>query len=214
MQHLREILRQKLALGRSHREVARSVGVSPSTVAVAMADARSLGLDAAAVEALTDAELEARLYPNAPPSLVRPEPDCAALHLELRRPGVTLALLHVEFLGAHPDGLRYTAFCDRYREWSKRRSPVMRQVHVAGDKLFIDYAGMKAHIVDPLTGVVTEVELFVAVLGASNYTYAEATRTQQVPDFVASVVRALSFFGGVPRAIVRRAYWRVDKNAT
>jgi len=202
MQHLREILRQKLALGRSHREVARALGVSPSTVAGVTADARALGLDAAGVEALTDAELEARLYPKAPPSCLRPEPDCTALHLELRRPGVTLALLHFEFLAANPDGLRYTAFCERYRTWSRRRSPVMRQVHVAGDKLFVDYAGMKAQIVDPTTGEVTEVELFVAVLGASNYTYAEATRTQQVVDFVASVARALTFLGGAPRAIV------------
>jgi len=136
------------------------------------------------------------------PSCMRPEPDCAALHIELRRPGVTLALLHVEFLTAQPDGLRYTAFCERYRTWAKRRSPVMRQVHVAGDKLFVDYAGMKPRLIDPLTGEVTEVELFVAVLGASNYTYAEATRTQQVGDFVASVTRALTFLGGAPRAIV------------
>src|SRR4051794_7621449 len=174
MQHLREILRQKLALGRSHRDVAKSVGVSPSTVASVFADARSLGLDAAAIEALTDAELDARLYPKAAPTCVRPEPDCAALHIELRRPGVTLALLHVEFLTAHPDGLRYSAFCDRYRAWSKRSSPVMRQVHVAGDKLFVDYAGMKPSIVDATTGEVIEVELFVGVLGASNYTFAEA----------------------------------------
>jgi transposase len=202
MQHLREILRQKLALGRSHRQVAWSLGISPSTVAGVSSDARSLGLDAASVEALTDAELDARLYPKTPPSCLRPEPDCAALHLELRRRGVTLALLHVEFLTEHPDGLRYTAFCDRYREWAKRRSPVMRQVHIAGDKMFVDYAGMKPHLVDPVTGEVTDVELFVAVLGASNYTYAEATRTQQVPDFVASVARALTFIGGAPRAIV------------
>jgi hypothetical protein len=127
------------------------VGVSPSTVASVFADARSLGLNAAAVEALTDAELDARLYAKPPAACVRPEPDCAALHLELRRPGVTLALLHVEFLTAHPDGLRYSAFCDRYRAWSKRSSPVMRQVHVAGDKLFVDYAGMKPCIVDATT---------------------------------------------------------------
>ena len=202
MQHVREILRQKLALGRSHREVAKSLGVSPSTVASVFAAARSLGLDAAAVEALTDTELEARLYAKATPACMRPEPDCAALHLELRRPGVTLALLHVEYLGAHPDGLRYTAFCDRYRVWSKTRSPVMRQVHVAGDKLFVDYAGMRPRLLDVATGEILEVELFVAVLGASNYTFAEATRTQSVPDFVGSVSRALTFLGGVPRAIV------------
>ena len=202
MQHVREILRQKLALGRSHREVAKSLGVSPEHRRVRVRRRPLAGLDAAAVEALTDAELEARLYAKSPPTSVRPEPDCAALHLELRRPGVTLALLHVEFLAAHPDGLRYTAFCDRYRAWSKRSSPVMRQVHVAGDKLFVDYAGMKPCIVDATTGEVIEVELFVAVLGASNYTFAEATRTQSVPDFVGSVARTLTFLGGAPRAIV------------
>jgi transposase len=115
---------------------------------------------------------------------------------------VTLALLHVEYLAEHPEGLRYSAFCDRYREWLKRQSPVMRQVHLAGDKLFVDYSGMRPRLVDPLTGEVIEVELFVAVLGASNYTYAEATRTQKVADFTASVARALTFIGGVPCAIV------------
>ncbi len=202
MRHVREILRQKLALKRSHRQVARSLGISPSTVAGVVTDAAALGLDLAAVEVLTDAEVEERLYPKSAPACMRPEPDCAALHLELRRPGVTLALLHIEYLGTHPDGVRYTAFCERYRTWLKRQSPVMRQVHVAGDKMFVDYAGMKPRIVDASTGEVIEVELFVAVLGASNYTFAEASRTQSVPDFVASVTRALTFFGGAPRAIV------------
>ncbi|MFI5299608.1 MAG: IS21 family transposase [Polyangiales bacterium] len=202
MHVLREILRQKLGLGRSHREVAASVGVSAGKVGGAYSDARALGLGIADIDAMSDADLAARLYPKAPSASTRTEPDLAALHLELRRPGVTLALLHQEFLEANPDGLRYTAFCERYREWLKRRSPVMRQVHVAGDKLFVDYAGMKAKIVDAKTGVVTEVELFVAVLGASNFTFAEATRTQQVADFVGSVSRALVSIGGVPRAIV------------
>ncbi len=203
MHVLKEILRQKLALGRSHRHVAASVGVSVGKVASVSSTASRLGLDAAAVALMSDAELEARLYPkpiatDAP----RPEPDCAVLHLELRRPGVTLALLHVEYMTAHPDGLRYSAFCDRYRAWAQRQSPVMRQTHLAGDKLFVDYAGMKPTIVDPETGEVVEVELFVAVLGASNFTYAEATRTQRVGDFVSSASRALGAIGGVPRAIV------------
>jgi transposase len=202
MLRLREILRQKLALGRTHREVARALGISPSSVAGVVAMAAAHGLDADRVQALDDEALDALLYPKAPKTSERTEPDCAALHVELRRPGVTLALLHVEYLAAHPDGLRYTAFCERYREWAKRRSPVMRQVHLGGDKLFVDYAGMRPRLVDPHTGEVTEVELFVAVLGASNYTFAEATRTQQVPDFVASVARALTFLGGAPKAIV------------
>ncbi|MEI9937870.1 MAG: IS21 family transposase [Pseudomonadota bacterium] len=202
MHVLREILRQKLVLGLTHRQVASAVGVSAGKVHSVYSDARSLGIDAAAVEAMTDAELAACLYPKAPTSCVRPGPDCACIHLELRRRAVTLALLHVEYLAQHPEGLRYSAFCDRYREWLKRQSPVMRQVHLAGDKLFVDYSGMKPRLVDPLTGEVIEVELFVAVLGASNYTYAEATRTQQVADFTASVARALTFIGGVPCAIV------------
>jgi transposase len=203
MHVLKEILRQKLALGRSHRQVAASVGVSVGKVSGVFSSANRLGLDAAAVAAMSDVELEARLYPKAVVTdAPRPEPDCAALHLELRRPGVTLALLHVEFLTAHPNGLRYSAFCDRYRAWAQRQSPVMRQTHVAGDKLFVDYAGMKPTLVDPETGEVIEVELFVAVLGASNFTFAEATRTQKVGDFVSSVARALGAIGGVPGAIV------------
>jgi len=202
MHVLREILRQKLVLGLSHRQVAGAVGVSAGKVHSVYSDARSLGIDAAAIESMTDAELSARLYPKALPSCVRPGPDCAKIHLELRRRAVTLALLHVEYLAERPEGLRYSAFCDRYREWLKRQSPVMRQVHLAGDKLFVDYAGMKPRLVDPSTGEVVDVELFVAVLGASNYTYAEATRTQQVVDFTASVARALTFVGGVPCAIV------------
>ena len=202
MHVLREILRQKLVLGRSHREVVASAGVSLGKVSAVMARAHSLGLCAAAVEEMTDAELDAGLYPKATAASLRPEPDCAALHLELRRKGVTLALLHVEFVELYPGGLGYSAFCDRYREWAKRQSPVMRQVHLAGDKLFVDYAGMRPKIFDPQTGEVVEVELFVAVLGASNYTYAEATLTQQVIDFVSSVSRTFAFIGGVTRAVV------------
>jgi len=202
MHVLRETLRQKLGLGRSHREVVASVGVSIGKVSAVLARAHSLGLDAAAVEAMSDAELDAGLYPKATAASLRPGPDCAALHLELRRKGVTLALLHVEFVELHPGGLGYSAFCDRYREWAKRQSPVMRQVHLAGDKLFVDYAGMRPKLFDPQTGEIIEVELFVAVLGASNYTYAEATLTQQVIDFVSSVSRTFAFIGGVTRAVV------------
>jgi transposase len=115
---------------------------------------------------------------------------------------VTLQLLHVEYLEQHPDGYRYSQFCEHYRAWLAKRKLTMRQEHLAGDKLFVDYSGKRARLVDPTSGEVTEVELFVAVLGASNYTYAEATRTQQGPDWIASHVRALTFFGGVPAAIV------------
>jgi len=116
--------------------------------------------------------------------------------------GVTLELLHLEYLERHPDGYRYTRFCDLYRRWLERRRLSMRQVHRAGEKCFVDYAGQKPRLIDPTTGEVIAVELFVAALGASNYTYAEATLTQQVPDWIASHARAFAFFGGVTAAVV------------
>lgn len=115
MQVLREVLRQKLVLGRSHREVVAAIGVSIGKVSSVLARAHTLGLDAAGVEAMSDAELGACLYPKATAASLRPEPDCAALHLELRRKGVTLALLHVEFVELHPGDLGYSAFCNRYQ---------------------------------------------------------------------------------------------------
>lgn len=203
MNKIREILRQKLVLKRSHREVVRALGISVGTVSGVASRAKLLGLDWPAVEALSDEALEVRLYgPRHAGPTDRPAPDPVALHVELRRPGVTLQLLHLEYLEAHPNGYRYTKFCALYSAWLARQRPTMRQTHRAGDKLFVDYSGKKPVLVDPTTGEVTEVELFVAVLGASNLTYAEATRTQGVPDWVASNVRALEFFGGVPRAIV------------
>ena len=155
---------------------------------------------------MTEAALETRLYRRpsapAPESATRSWPDCAYIHRERRKAGVTLELLHVEYLEQHPDGYRYTQYCEIYRRWCQRRGVSMRQVHRGGDKLFVDYSGKKPTLIDATTGAVTEVELFVAVLGASNYTYAEATRTQQVADWIASHQRAFAFFGGVPAAVV------------
>lgn len=202
MRNTREILRQKWLLQRPHRAIAASVGVSVGAVGLVVKRAREAELTWQDLEALNDAELEQRLYRSAPPRSQRPEPDCEWIHRERHRPGVTLELLHHEYLEQHPNGLRYTSFCDRYRKWLARRGLVMRQVHLAGDKLFVDYSGKKPRIVDPDTGEVTEVELFVAVLGASNFTYAEVTRSQRGPDWIASHVRALEYFGGVPAALV------------
>lgn len=202
MRDTRDILRQKLLLKRTHREVAASVGVSAGVVGLALQRATEAGLDWGGVEAIDDVELERRLYPRAAAAAERPGPDCAWIHRERHRIGVTLELLHQEYVEQTPDGLRYTAFCERYRDWLARRGLVMRQVHTAGDKLFVDYSGKKPHIVDPSTGEVIELELFVAVLGASNLTYAEVTWSQRAPDFIASHVRTLEFIGGVPGALV------------
>jgi transposase len=202
MRQTREILRQKLLLGRSHRAIAKSVGVSAGVVSLASTRATAASLNWEQIESLDDSALESRLYPSVALASERAEPDCAWIHGERHRPGVTLELLHHEYLEQHAGGLKYTAFCERYRAWLGRRGLVMRQVHLAGDKLFVDYSGKKAHIIDPDTGEVIDVELFVAVLGASNFTYAEATATQRSPDWIASHVRTLEYIGGVPAALV------------
>ena len=204
MRQIREILRQKWALRRSHRAVASSLRVGLGTISSVVARAEAAGLAWEQVELLSDAVLESRLYgrPDVAGQRQRPQPDCAWIHTERAKPGVTLELLHLEYLERHPDGYRYTRFCDLYRRWLQRRGLSMRQVHRAGDKLFVDYAGQKPALVDPTTGEVRTVELFVAVLGASNYTYAEASLTQQVPDWLASHQRAFAFLGGVTTAVV------------
>ncbi len=204
MSKVREILRLRWALGRSVREASRAASVSLGVVSNTERRATRADLNWTAVEALDDAELERRLYggrkhARGPGRLL---PDGAWMHAELRRAGVTLELLHLEYLREHPDGYRYTAFCDHYRKWLDRRGLVMRQQHKAGDKTFVDYSGSKPHIVDPTTGEVDELELFVAVLGASNLTYAEATRTQTMGDFVSSHVRAFEYFGGATQVVV------------
>jgi len=203
MREVREILRQKWLLGRSHREIADGVGGSASTVSETVRRAKEAGLTCwLLVEPLAPSELEARLYPSVAEVATHPVPDCAWIHRERRRVGVTLELLHMEYLEQHPDGYRYSQFCEIYRKWLRRRGLSMRQVHRAGEKTFVDYSGKKPCIWDAKTGERIEVELFVAVLGASNFTFAEATATQRGPDFIASHMRAFAYFGGVTAATV------------
>jgi len=203
MNRIREILRQKWSLHRSHREIAASVGVGLGTVTKVLTRADAAGLVAQQLDGLDDIELE-RVIQKAQPSATskRALPDFELVHREHKRPGVTLELLHLEYLEKHHDGYRYTQFCELYRRWLKRRKLTMRQVHRAGEKAFVDYAGQHIYLVDPRTGECTAVELFVMVLGASNLTYAEATLSQRGPDFVASHMRAFEYFGGVTNSVV------------
>lgn len=204
MSKTREILRLRWVLGRSVRETSRATGASAGMVSKAESRARAAGLDWDAVEALDETRLEQRLYggPKHSRGPTRPTPDPVWMHTELRRTGVTLELLHLEYLREHPGGYRYTAFADVYRRWLARSGTTMRQQHKAGDKAFVDYSGKRPHVTDPSTGEVQDVELFVAVLGASNFTFAEATRSQRIADFVRSHVHAFEYFGGVPRITV------------
>lgn len=204
MRQLRQMLRL-LHDGVSAREVGRQLGVARSTVQDNLERAKKAGLAWPLAPDLTDDVLEQRLFSKAgyiPGVRRRPEPDWATLAREMKRPGVNLQVLWEEYRDIHRDGYGYSRFCDLFREFERRLSPVMRQHHVAGDKLFVDYSGKKVGIVDPATGVVREAEIFVGVLGASNYTYAEATFTQSLPDWIGAHVRMFRFLGGVPRLLI------------
>lgn len=204
MRKIKDILRLKWDCRLSNRQVAASCAVARSTVAETLRRAEMAGLTWPLPADLTDTELEARLYP-APPgpaSALRPIPDWATVHQELTRPGVTLALLWQEYRAAQPEGYQYSRFCDHYRAWRATLDRCLRQEHRAGEKLFVDYAGQTVPVHDRATGAVRPAQIFVAVLGASNYTYAEATWTQTLPDWIASHVRALEFFGGAPQILI------------
>jgi transposase len=198
MRKIKDILRQKWLLGRPHRQIVQALGVGLGSVTGVLERAAQAQLSWEVVESLSEAELEVRLYRASTKPMHAPLPDPAALDLELKKPGVTLQLLHVEYRERCPDGYGYTQFCGRYRDWKQKQRVVMRQVHRAGEKMFTDYAGKKPHWIDPMTGELKPAELFVAVLGASNYTYAEATETQKVADWIGSNTRAVEYFGGVP----------------
>ena len=203
MRKIHDVLRLS-AGGMSKRKIAASLGVSPTAAGECIRRARRVGLGWPLPEDLTDEALESRLYP--PPATTakdqRPQPDWPTIHRELRRPGVTLQLLWEEHRGAYPDGYGYSRFCELYRAWEGRLSPTMRQTHVAGERLFVDYAGTTLEVIDGASGGVITAQLFVAAPGASNHTYAEATWTQGLADWIGSHTRAFAFFGGVPAMVV------------
>ena len=201
-------IRQMLRLhhdGASKREIGRTLGVARSTIQDNLRRAEEAGLGWPLPPDMTDAVLEEQLFSkmrHRPSRRRRTEPDWTALAREMKRPGVNLMILWEEYRAAHKEGYGYSRFCDLFREFERRMSPVMRQHHVAGDKLFVDYSGKKIAIADPATGELRDAEIFVGVLGASNYTYAEATFTQSLPDWLGAHVRMFRFLGGVPRLLV------------
>ena len=204
MRKIKDVLRLKFEAGLAQRQIARSCGLGKTTVSECLARFERSGLSWAAACELDEATLERKLYPPAPsmPRAARALPDWALVHRELRRKGVTLTLLWHEYRAAHPEGFGYSWFCEHYQAWAGKLDVVMRQEHRAGEKLFVDYAGQTAEVVDRRTGEIRQAQIFVAVLGASNYTYAEATWTQQLPDWIGSHVRAFAFLGGVPELVV------------
>lgn len=204
MRKIKEVLRLSYEQGRSRRQVAASAGLGRATVADYLRRFEAAGLAWPAAAALDDTALERALFPSVAkvPAAERAEPDWAHVHRELRRPGVTLMLLWQEYKAAHPQGYQYSWFCERYTAWAGRRDLTMRQHHRAGEKLFVDYAGQTMEVIDPRTGELRAAQIFVAVLGASNYTFAEATWSQRLPDWIGSHVRAFAYYGGVTEVLV------------
>lgn len=204
MRKIREVLRLKYDNKVSDRFIANSCGISRSTVADYLQRVTLAQLSWPLPTEIEDADLEQLLFtsPQHIPEDQRPLPDWEYIQKELRRKGVTRFLLWQEYKASHSDGFQYTQFCSRFREWRGRQDLVMRQDHKAGEKLFVDYTGQKVPIVDRRTGEAQFAEIFVAVLGASNYTYCEATRTQKLPDWIGSHLNAFGFFGGVPEVLV------------
>jgi transposase len=198
MRQLVDVLRLR-SEGRSVRQVAVSLGLPRSTVADYLRRVATAGLAWPLPDGTDPAALLARLFPAGEPrARRRPVPEWAAVHAERTRPGVTLQLLWLEYKQAHPDGYQYTQFCAHYRRWCAQLDPVLRQVYVAGERVFVDYAGQTMPVVDPQTGEVQEAQIFVGALGASHYLYAEATWTQQLPDWIGAHVRMYTELGGVP----------------
>jgi transposase len=204
MRKIREVLRLKYACGASDRVISRSVGIGRTAIAEYVRRAAVIGISWPIPEELDDTALERKLFAPAGynPPRSKPLPDWGHVHAELRRRGVTLALLWEEYRGHHPDGYGYSRFCDLYVEWRHGITATMRQTHAAGEKLFVDFAGDTVPVFDGLTGEVRAAKIFVAVMGASNYTFAQARFSEALPDWIGAHVDALTFLGGVPKALV------------
>jgi transposase len=204
MRKVREVLRLKHALGLSERQISVSIGVRRSTVAEYLRRAGVVGITWPVPEEMHDAELERRLFtpPSFEPKPTRGLPDWHHVHKELKRHGVTLLLIWEEYRAQYVDGYGYSRFCDLYRDWLKTVSPTMRQTHVAGEKLFVDWAGDTVPVFDAAMGMQRRAHIFVAVLGASNYTYVEARWSEALPDWIGAHVNALAAIDGVPGAVI------------
>lgn len=205
MRKIREIVRLFLLMHLTGRAIARSVNASPSTVGDYIGRIKVAGLTWPLPSELDSDEALSRLLfrDHAPaPKNSRPLPDFAWVHRELKRPHVTKMLLWDEYRGEHPDGLGYSQFCEHYARFARKLNVTMRQEHKAGDKMFVDFSGDGFEIYDPETGEVQKAVLFVAVLGASNYTYAEPVLREDLPTWIACHVHAFEFFGGVTALVV------------
>ncbi|BBE11122.1 integrase [Halorhodospira halochloris] len=218
MKKITEVLRLKYQAGLSHEQIARVCKLSKGAVSKYVSLAKAQGLYWPLPEGVDEARLEALLYPSEQPQRGFVEPDCFQIHQQLKRKGVTLQLLWGEYAATYGErAYRYSYYCHRYRQWRSRQKRSMRQHHRAGEKAFLDYCGTTVAVNERDTGAVRLAQIFVGVLGASSYTYAEATWSQSLPDWIASNQRMLRFFGGVPRLLIpdnlKAAVTRADRYA-
>jgi transposase len=204
MRKIKEVLRLKQEQGCSNIQIAKSCNIARSTVRDYLSRAKAAGLSWPIVPELDDTALEDLLFPiqPIPPSSHRQMPPMGYLFRESKKKGVTLQLLWYEYKQGNPDGYQYSQFCHLYRQWVKKLDVTLRQQHRAGEKLFLDYAGQTVPIIDPKTGEIQEAQIFIATLGASNYTFAEATLSQGLPSWIRSHIHAFEFFGGIPHILV------------
>lgn len=204
MRKTKEILRLHWGLGLGKRQISRACNMSPSTVVDYIRRAERAGLSWPLPDDIDDTRIEALLFPPEPPQCTshRCMPSMEDMRRELHKKGVTLQLLWMEYKEKHPEGYQYSQFCELYGRWAKTLDLSLRQEYRAGEKMFIDFAGKGIPVIDPATGEITEAEVFVAVLGASNYTYAEAVASQDLPSWISAHVRAFEYFGGVTEILV------------
>jgi transposase len=204
MRRIREVLRLRHQ-GLTERVIARMLGVSNGVVHGYVRRARLAGLNWPLPEGLDDEGLELLLFPApaaAAQSNRRPVPDWIYVEKELRRRSVTRMLLWEEYRAANPDGFGYTWFCTTFEAWKQRARPSMRQTHAGGEKVFVDFAGDTIDIFDPVTGEAHAMKLFVAAMGASNYTYAEACPSEGLSDWISVHANLFRYLGGVPKFVV------------
>jgi transposase len=203
MRKIKDVLRLKFEAKLSHERIAAATGISKGAVTNYVQRAVQKGLGWPLPADLDEGQLEGLLFRQSAPREQYSVPDYAYVHQELKRKGVTLQLLWEEYEANHGErAYRYTQYCEYYRRYQGSLARSMRQVHRAGEKLFIDYSGDTAAVIDIATGEVRDAQVFVAVMGASKYAYAEATWTQTLPDWIASNIRLLEFMKGVPELLI------------
>ncbi len=201
---IKEVLRLHMNCGMGPREISRSLSISPATASNYINAAKEADLSYSLIAGMGEEELKRIIKgeKTGDKRSSRPQPNWKEIHGELKKKGVTLQLLWEEYKAIYPNGYQSTQFCDRYRKWKGKLNPSLRQTHKAGEKMFVDYAGQTIAIINRHTGLIRQAQVFVAVLGASNYTYAEATWDQSLSNWIDSHIHALEYFNGVTRITV------------